>query len=442
MDIKRIVAEINELTPEEKQAKLDALRTIINARLSGGQAGSEVTSNDIDKLKQPRNKKNDQDNNKQNSNDSQKNAKQDQSNDQSKSQQQSSGQQQPSKQPSRKDDKVDPTKDVPEVADDEINKKVIEARRTQREASSAANDAQKQGKNDIAKQLQDIANSLANKSNEDIDKMSDQEVEDLADKVADLAADITGARKTDKASKQDQIKKVQDLDNDELANQDLEDQEIQLAADAKALQAQKDEIAKYNSKPQLGSLTALRNEMFRTVKNQIQLVLRRQYSKNVLSKRQLAGLDIIEPGITSDYVKVKDLPSVDVYYDQSLSWEASDIAAGNNALGVLNDFVRKKLCKVNIYYFATRLSKTNNRDEIGWDTSAWYDILDNIKATKAKNVLIMTDGDMNGMAGRKSVTVQGAVWWLWKNARYRGTALMADLHGSSNKQFVIQGNSD
>lgn len=118
MDIKKIVAEINELTPEEKQAKLDALRTIINARLSGGQAGGEATSNDIDKLKQPRNKKNDQNNNKQNSNSSQENAKQNQSNDQSKSQQQPSEQQQPSDQPSRKDDKVDPTKDIPEVANE------------------------------------------------------------------------------------------------------------------------------------------------------------------------------------------------------------------------------------------------------------------------------------------------------------------------------------
>lgn len=442
MDIKKIIAEINELTPEEKQAKLDALRTIINARLSGGQAGSEAISNDIDKLKQPRNKKNDQNNNKQNSNSSQENAKQNQSNDQSKSQQQSSDQQQPSKQPSRKDDKVDPTKDIPEAENDEINKKVIEARRTQREASSAADEAQKQGKNDIAKQLQNIANSLANKSNEDIDKVSDQEVENLADKVADLAADITGAKKTNKASEQNRIKKVQDLDKDELANQDLQDQEIQLAADAKALQAQKDEIAKYNSRSQLGSLAALRNEMFRTVKNQIQLVLRRQGSKNVLSKRQLAGLDIIEPGITSDYVKVKDLPSVDVYYDQSGSWSTYDIDAGNNALSVLNDFVRKKLCKVNIYYFATRLGKTNDVSKIGGGTHAWYEILDNIKATKAKNVLIMTDSDMNGMAGRESVTVQGAVWWLWKTAYDRGTALMADLHGSSNKQFVIQDNSD
>lgn len=112
MDIKKIVAEINELTPEEKQAKLDALRTIINARFSGGQAGGEATSNDIDKLKQPRNKKNDQNNNKQNSNGSQENAKQNQSNDQFKSQQQ------PSEQPSRKDDKVDPNKDSHEAANE------------------------------------------------------------------------------------------------------------------------------------------------------------------------------------------------------------------------------------------------------------------------------------------------------------------------------------
>lgn len=88
------------------------MRTIINARLSGGQAGGEATSNDIDKLKQPRNKKNDQNNNKQNSNSSQENAKQNQSNDQSKSQQQ------PSEQPSRKDDKVDPNKDSHEAANE------------------------------------------------------------------------------------------------------------------------------------------------------------------------------------------------------------------------------------------------------------------------------------------------------------------------------------
>lgn len=472
MDIKKIAAEINDLPPEERQAKLDALRAIINARLSGSQEGAEATSNDADKLKQPRSKKKDdksQQGQNQQSNQNQEQGQsredgqqgqgdrdgnsQDQSNqgDQSESSSSQSQQNQNQKsnspqqnkdqpQPSRKNDKVDPTIDSHEIAGNKINKKVIEARRTQREAEKAAEEAEKRGEADTAKQLKDIAKSLADKSNDEIDQMSDQEIDDLADKVADLAKNLTSVRKTDKNAKQDRIKKIHDLDNDDVANQDLQDQETQLAADAKALKAQKDEIAKYNAKPQMGSLNALRNELFRTIKDQIKLVMQNKYSYMALSKRQLAGFDVIEPGILQDFVKSKDVPTIDVYFDQSGSWGDADIEAGDSALSVLNDFVRKKLCKVNVYYFAEHISKTNNHFVIGGGTSAWYEILDNIKASKAKNVLIMTDGDMNSMAGREHVHVKGTVWWLWKTADDTGRTLMQDLRGSSNKQFVIQNN--
>jgi hypothetical protein len=82
---------------------------------------------------------------------------------------------------------------------------------------------------------------------------------------------------------------------------------------------------------------------------------------------------------------------------------------------------------MNIFYFSEgvdNVSMQHCRDTYGTGTYAWPEILQNIKATGAKNVLIMTDRDFerlsswNDPASPKmngSLTVDGCVWYLWKN---------------------------
>jgi hypothetical protein len=85
---------------------------------------------------------------------------------------------------------------------------------------------------------------------------------------------------------------------------------------------------------------------------------------------------------------------------------------------------------MNIFYFSNgvdNVSLEHCQAAYGTGTLAWPEILQNIKATGAKNILIMTDSDfetLNDHYGGKygpikngSVAVEGCVWYLWKNGQ-------------------------
>lgn len=65
------------------------------------------------------------------------------------------------------------------------------------------------------------------------------------------------------------------------------------------------------------------------------------------------------------------------------------------------------------------MPRRNPDGSLNWGeggTNAWSLILDDIQNSKAKNVVIMTDGDMDGDARYSGkLIVQGYVWWIWKN---------------------------
>ena len=115
------------------------------------------------------------------------------------------------------------------------------------------------------------------------------------------------------------------------------------------------------------------------------------------------------------------VPIINVYYDQSSSWSARDTTAGNKALASIAEFVERGEIKLNILYFGDRVSQT--RSGTGSGTSGWSDILANVRATGANNVVIMTDSDMQIYYDRgytkdtSTVTVDGCVWWIWKNGK-------------------------
>jgi hypothetical protein len=84
------------------------------------------------------------------------------------------------------------------------------------------------------------------------------------------------------------------------------------------------------------------------------------------------------------------------------------------------------------------------RDTYGTGTYAWPEILQNIKATGAKNVLIMSDGDIErlndtsyGAATNGSLTVEGCVWYLWKDGDSSPTCLkkLRGMQGTSQFSF-------
>lgn len=122
-----------------------------------------------------------------------------------------------------------------------------------------------------------------------------------------------------------------------------------------------------------------------------------------------APTGIMKQGIATSIQR--KVPLVQVYYDRSASWNnETKENIGKRGIDSLNKYVREGLLKVEKYYFDTRVSTSPDNMNGG---TAGTPIIENIKATRPDNVIVITDSDINDC--RETVTVPGAVWFLFVN---------------------------
>lgn len=116
---------------------------------------------------------------------------------------------------------------------------------------------------------------------------------------------------------------------------------------------------------------------------------------------------LIKPGVTS-YAQ-KNIPEINVYWDVSGSFSDPRKTEGaRRAIATLQKYVRDKKIKIKTWYFANRVSSTEQNAGGGTEGQP---ILDHIQATKPANVIIITDSDISDC--RTPTTVPGAVWFLF-----------------------------
>lgn len=116
---------------------------------------------------------------------------------------------------------------------------------------------------------------------------------------------------------------------------------------------------------------------------------------------------LIKPGITS-YAQT-DIPEINVYWDVSGSFSNPAKTEGaRRAIATLQKYVREKKIKIKTWYFADRVSSTE--ENAGGGTNG-QPILDHIQATKPANVIVITDSDISDCT--TPTTVPGAVWLLF-----------------------------
>lgn len=116
---------------------------------------------------------------------------------------------------------------------------------------------------------------------------------------------------------------------------------------------------------------------------------------------------LIKRGITS-YAQT-DIPEINVYWDVSGSFSDPRKTEGaRRAIATLQKYVREKKIKIKTWYFADRVSSTEQN--AGGGTNG-QPILDHIQATKPTNVIVITDSDISDC--RTPTTVPGAVWLLF-----------------------------
>ena len=102
--------------------------------------------------------------------------------------------------------------------------------------------------------------------------------------------------------------------------------------------------------------------------------------------------------------------------------------------------IKVRQIKINIYYFSNHVfnDMQSALDEGG--TQAWNEIVKNVIATQATNVIVMTDSDMEDWwegsnSGKPALryTVPGYVWYLWRDGD-NAPRLPRDLRGRGGVQ--------
>lgn len=139
---------------------------------------------------------------------------------------------------------------------------------------------------------------------------------------------------------------------------------------------------------------------------------------------------LIKPGVTS-YAQT-DIPEINVYWDVSGSFSDPRKTEGaRRAIATLQKYVREKKIKIKTWYFADRVSST---EEGAGGGTYGQPILDHIQATKPANVIVITDSDISDC--RTPTTVPGAVWLLFYDSESKN--LREYLRGKQEtKSYLI-----
>lgn len=272
-------------------------------------------------------------------------------------------------------------------------------------------------------------------SNESDDGMSDG----LADK---LSKDLDNIKK--------QLKKMDSKDNIEKGEFQSQSEQDKKAEMAKRVQAIKDKFEEANLVDRLTREVADRDYKDRIEAADKEALRKRKlnpikYFKMDLDKfisDQIAEIEIdsyrrpsrkdVDGGIILPGTSLSEeiaIPSLNVYHDVSGSFsDPAKTEAAMQAIDSLRRYEEDGLLEINIKYFATRVSSTKSNAGGGTEGEP---IMEDILTDKPTNVVIITDEDIDDIS--RQVTVPGAVWLLFYDARSRN--LIDHLKGKSQTRI-------
>lgn len=143
------------------------------------------------------------------------------------------------------------------------------------------------------------------------------------------------------------------------------------------------------------------------------------------------GSGIVRPG--NRYEKVGRVPVIQLYLDQSGSWNDNDIKIANDIVNSIADFQRKNLIKIQVYYFSDNIHNNAEDARAEGGTSAGQAILNQLNEQKPENVIIITDGDFDYYGLSSEYTAPGGVWLVFRENRSKD--LIKSLHGKLQTKY-------
>lgn len=271
-----------------------------------------------------------------------------------------------------------------------------------------------------------------------IKDLSDDEFDLIINRVLDAIDSVGNSELTVKSAeeKELQAKEIKaDLESAETQAELSAEDVAKIRSETQAVKAREKEIAKYKtrSRASFKGFQDFLNSLYRAVALQVKVNEVQDDSWSALSRRN-SGVGVLKQGKKINELPDSKIPVIDFYFDCSGSWGQDDIKIGKKAVEALAEMEEKGQIKINLYYFGDRVSTSPN--ETGRGTTGWNEIVKNVIATQATNVIIMTDEDMEswwqGDVALK-YTVPGYVWYLWKNGE-NAPRLPRDLKGRGGTQ--------
>lgn len=344
----------------------------------------------------------------------------------------------------------DPYKDQAENAKHEARK--IKRERTLQAARKALDDAKAKKKTPaLIRELEKAIEALEGLQEaiaKNIKDISDEEFNLLVNRVFD-AIDALGDSGLTYSSDEERKIKAQEIKADienkqtqaELSAEDI----AQIRAETQTIKAREKEKAKYQkrSRSSFKGFQDFLNSLYRAIALQVHTEETRDDTWSAISRRN-SGNGVLQQGKKFNELPNRKIPIIDFYFDQSGSWGPDDIKVGNKAVEALLEMEEKGQIKINIYYFGNCVSTDPNN--VGGGTSGWNDIVKNVIATQATNVVIMTDDDMEDWWRPQDqeplrYTVPGYVWYLWRYG-LNAPRLPRDLKGRGGTQQFSFGSGD
>ena len=248
-----------------------------------------------------------------------------------------------------------------------------------------------------------------------IAEMSSDEFNELINSSLDLANEVIKVSySTDLPSR---IKEIKADAGSTLKNRELdaEDNAIINKERKDKIAANETESDRYErTRSSLKSMQSFSKTIYRAIADQVDSIEDEEDSWSVIDRRHEDDPSIIVPGKKMDDLPEGEIPSIDLYIDQSGSFDNSDIKRAKAAISNIVEFERRGEVKLRIYYFADHVYSWPEAARAEDGTMAWDYIIDNIIANDTKNVIIVSDSDLN-YADTPPLKVDGIVCYLWKD---------------------------
>lgn len=270
--------------------------------------------------------------------------------------------------------------------------------------------------------------------------MTDDEFGDYINDTYDLIDQVDPVTYID--DMEDRAARIKDWSSDPLSIQELQAEDnIELQKDRQKTKARDAAKLRYNN---YGSLKDFEMNFYSAINNQVEMVKMEYQSYDEINVEYESEDAIMKADI------VKELPDeakpiIDVFFDQSGSWDKRDIQVGRKAIKSIKTFEDMGEIVLNLRFFDDIVTDNEDHPLLGeGGTNAWSEILQEIKATEAKNVVIMTDSDMNwnAISYGKTCRVEGCVWWIWKNGRSAPECTKHLIGENGNYQFSFNSSEE